>query len=260
LRKVREGVRANLLAGVTPSEAAIVDAAARGVEVVRSHRCDIDALRGAAAVLLSELSVPLLNLKVTERSRAIADLSMTMARLVPLERQPSGKAVFPGATRPGFAESSGAVRARDDRDRGCRVAARTVDECEATISSEEEADADVAAGLPAVLVVDRVDLPVAVGRPARRLDRGDEAVERHVRVHDGVVGHAVVVLDLLEADDVRRTEVVHDHPGEGVVLRVGLVPGEIFDVERRDRDLVRAGGDRRLADGQAGRADHRLRA
>jgi hypothetical protein len=33
---VREGVRANLLAGVTPSEAAIVDAvAARGVEVVR---------------------------------------------------------------------------------------------------------------------------------------------------------------------------------------------------------------------------------
>jgi hypothetical protein len=37
------GVRANLLAGVTPSEAVIVDvAAARGVEVVRS---DIDALR-----------------------------------------------------------------------------------------------------------------------------------------------------------------------------------------------------------------------
>jgi len=54
---VREGVRANLLAGVTPSEAAIVDAATRGVEVVRSHWRDIDALR-AAAVLLSELSAP----------------------------------------------------------------------------------------------------------------------------------------------------------------------------------------------------------
>ena len=40
---VREGVGANLLAGVTPYEAAIVDAAARGVEVVRSHRRDIDA-------------------------------------------------------------------------------------------------------------------------------------------------------------------------------------------------------------------------
>jgi hypothetical protein len=59
---VREEVRANLLAGVTLSEAAIVDAAAaRGVEVVRSHRRDIDALR-EAAVLLSELSAPLLNL------------------------------------------------------------------------------------------------------------------------------------------------------------------------------------------------------
>ena len=31
---VREGVRANLIAGVRPSEAAIVDAAARGVDVV----------------------------------------------------------------------------------------------------------------------------------------------------------------------------------------------------------------------------------
>ena len=51
---VRE-VRANLLARLTPSEAAIVDAvAARGVEVARSYRRDIDVLRGAAAVLLSE--------------------------------------------------------------------------------------------------------------------------------------------------------------------------------------------------------------
>jgi hypothetical protein len=66
------GVRANLLAGVTPSEAAIVDvAAARGVEAVRSHRRDIDALREAAAVLLSELSAPLQHLKVTERSCVI---------------------------------------------------------------------------------------------------------------------------------------------------------------------------------------------
>jgi hypothetical protein len=46
-------------------------AAARGVEAVRSHRRDIDALREAAAVLLSELSAPLLHLKVTERSRVI---------------------------------------------------------------------------------------------------------------------------------------------------------------------------------------------
>jgi antitoxin (DNA-binding transcriptional repressor) of toxin-antitoxin stability system len=58
--------------------------------VVRSHRRDIDALREAAPVLLSELSAPVLNLKVTERSRVIADLSTTMARLVPLERQGFG--------------------------------------------------------------------------------------------------------------------------------------------------------------------------
>jgi hypothetical protein len=58
--------------------------------VVRSHRRDIDALR-RAAVVLSELSAPLLlNLKVTERLAVIADLSMTMARLVPLERQAFG--------------------------------------------------------------------------------------------------------------------------------------------------------------------------
>ena len=49
---VRAGVRANLFAGVTPSEAAIVDAAAaRGVEVVRSHRHTSPGHRG----LLSEV-------------------------------------------------------------------------------------------------------------------------------------------------------------------------------------------------------------
>jgi hypothetical protein len=58
--RVREEVRANLLAGVTPSEAAIVDAAvARGVEVVRSHRRDIDALRGGGGGgAAAERSVP----------------------------------------------------------------------------------------------------------------------------------------------------------------------------------------------------------
>lgn len=87
---VREEVRANQseLMGVVPSEAAIVDAAAaRGVEVVRSHRVDIDSLRKAAATLLAALGE---GLKVTERSRVIADLSQAMARLVPLERQAFG--------------------------------------------------------------------------------------------------------------------------------------------------------------------------
>src|SRR5205823_11455719 len=50
--------------------------------------------------------------------------------------------------------------------RGGRGAAGAVDEAEAAVGAEEEADADVAAGLAAVLVVDRVDLAVLVGRAA----------------------------------------------------------------------------------------------
>ena len=48
-------------------------------------------------------------------------------------------------------------------------------------------DADVAAGLAAVLVVDRVDLPVLVGRPAGGCDRRDERVEVTLGVDRAVV-------------------------------------------------------------------------
>ena len=64
------------------------------------------------------------------------------------------------------------------------VAARTVDEREAAVGAEEEADADVAARLAAVLVVDRVDLAELVGRPAGRLDRGDQQLVRQRGVGD----------------------------------------------------------------------------
>jgi hypothetical protein len=99
---VREGVRANQCEqmGVVPSDAAIVDeAAAIGVAVVRSHRRDIENLRAAAAGLLHDLrprvgpdadGIMILPLKITDRSRVIADLSAAMARLVPLERQAFG--------------------------------------------------------------------------------------------------------------------------------------------------------------------------
>jgi hypothetical protein len=101
--RVRENlvceVRANLIAGGKPSDAAIIDeAAAIGVAVVRSHRRDIDALRQAAAGLLGELGTPtqrdedgvLVVVPLIHRSRVIADLSSAMARLVPLERQAFG--------------------------------------------------------------------------------------------------------------------------------------------------------------------------
>jgi hypothetical protein len=77
----------------------IVDMARRAGSRSSAHRRDIDALRGAAAVLLSSSAPPLLNLKVTARSRVIADLSMTMARLVPVERQAFGLSVRAGAKR-----------------------------------------------------------------------------------------------------------------------------------------------------------------
>jgi hypothetical protein len=89
---VREGVRANKseLVGVEPSDEALIDeAAARGVEVVRSHRWDIKALRQTAAGLLDDLRSDL-GVKITDRSRVICDLSAAMARLIPLERQAFG--------------------------------------------------------------------------------------------------------------------------------------------------------------------------
>src|SRR5256712_11388660 len=64
-----------------------------------------------------------------------------------------------------------AVGAVDDRGRGRRATARSVDELEAAIGPEEEHRADVAAGLAAVLVVDGVDLAVVVRRSARGLNR-----------------------------------------------------------------------------------------
>ena len=67
-----------------------------------------------------------------------------------------------------------AGRAGDDAGRCRRRSARTVDEGEPAVGAEQEADPDVPAGLPAVLVVDRVDLAPVVRRAAGRGDRGDQ--------------------------------------------------------------------------------------
>ena len=149
-------------------------------------------------------------------------------------------AALVGSMRPGLNESSRLAAVVDDRRRRRRAAARAVDEREAAVGAEEEADADVAARLAAVLVVDRVDLAELVGRPAGGRDGGDELVERRGGIDDAVVGGAVVVLDLLEREDVRRAQVVDDQAGERLELRRGVARVEVLDVERADRELVRA--------------------
>ncbi len=132
----------------------------------------------------------------------------------------------------------------DDGRRRGRGSAGTVDECQAAVRSEQESDADVAAGLAAVSVVDRVDLAELVGRAAFRLDRGDELVQRLGRIHDPIVRRPVVVLDLLEREQVRRAHVVDDEGRELLELRIGIARIEVLDVERADRDHVRVRVDR----------------
>ena len=77
--------------------------------------------------------------------------------------------------------------------------ARAIDELDLPVGPEQEADADVAARLAAVRVVDRVDLAELVARAAGGGDRGDEArsTSRAASVI-AVRRRAVVVLDLLE--------------------------------------------------------------
>ena len=83
-------------------------------------------------------------------------------------------AVFVGSIRPGLNVSCVST-ARSLTPVGCgRGRRRAGRRSEPAIGAEEEALADVAARLAAVLVVDRVDLAELVGRAAGGLDRGDQ--------------------------------------------------------------------------------------
>jgi hypothetical protein len=136
----------------------------------------------------------------------------------------AAQAGLPGSTRPGLNDSLGAD-GRPTRRRRRRVAAGPIAELDTAIGAEEEADADVATRLTAILVVDRVDLPVLVRRPADGLDRRDQPVPGCRGVRYSSVCGAVVVLDLLDREDVRRAEVVHDQVR---VAGKGVVPGSRF--------------------------------
>ena len=107
----------------------------------------------------------------------------------------------------------------------------------------QERDPDVAARLPAVLVVDRFDLARVVVRAAGR--------------DHGVVGGAVVVLHLLDRDDVGRGQVLHVVSGDGQLLlgRSGRHDrGQVVVLHRAER----GGGDEVAAElGVVDRADRR---
>ncbi len=125
----------------------------------------------------------------------------------------------------------------DDLHRRGGVAALDVGEPH-PLGVEEERDPDVAAGLPAVLVVDRVDLPRLVGRTARRLDRVGELLQRGPGGDRSVVLRAAVVLDLLQCHHVRRGQVLHQRLRQPVELGLRGRGGEVLDVVRGHGQLV----------------------
>src|SRR5207247_8810141 len=110
-----------------------------------------------------------------------------------------------------------------------------------TVGAVQEDLPDVAARLPAVGIVDRVDLPPRVRRPAGPRDGGGERRQGDVRGDRTVVGRPAVVLDLLDRDQVRRREVRDDHAGEPVELALRVGRRQVLHVERGGRELPGAG-------------------
>ena len=131
---------------------------------------------------------------------------------------------------------------RSARSRG-RGPARPVDERHAAIGAEQEADADVAARLAAVLIGHRVDLAVLVGRPARRRIASMKRVQRERRVATPWSVGAVVVLDLLSGQDVGRSRLSTTIVGQPVELRLRVVGGEVLDVDTRRSPARWSSGD-----------------
>src|SRR5262249_6231581 len=123
-------------------------------------------------------------------------------------------------------------------DRGGGVTAGSVDEGQAAVGAEQERLPDVAAGLAAVGVVDRVDLAPLVRRSAGCGDGGDQLAEGLVGGHRAVVGGAAVVLDLLQGQQVGGGQVVHDDGGQPVELGLRVGRRQVLHVERGHRDLV----------------------
>lgn len=137
---------------------------------------------------------------------------------------------------------------RDDLRVRRRARGAGIDEGQVAVEAVEQDVADVAAGLAAVRLVLRVDPLAGVCRSAGSLDGRNELRHRLISRDGAVVGGTAVVLDLLDREDVRAAQVVHDLAGEAGELLVGILRCKVLDVEGGHGQLavVRL-GDGRLA-------------
>ena len=113
---------------------------------------------------------------------------------------------------------------------------------------EQEADPNVPARLPPILVIHRIDLAELVAWPSRRRDRRDQQLQGRAGIHHAVVRRPVVVLDLLDCEDVRRLQPLDHDLGQrrklrGPIRRIEILGVESGDGQGIDRPLQR----RRLA-------------
>ena len=104
------------------------------------------------------------------------------------------------------------------------------------VGAEQVSVTNVAAGLAAVLVANRLDLDKVVGKATQGLDLGGEVGESEVGADNGVVGGAVVVLNLLDEDEVRGLHVLNDVSSDrGKMRRLGP---EVLNVVRSKGDAA----------------------
>ena len=135
----------------------------------------------------------------------------------------------------------GPARSGGRADRRGRRATGPVDEAQPAVHAGTGRPDGCCRRGAAVLVVDRVYLPELIGHAAFRLSAVINAAYVVWR-HGGVVGNAVVVLDLLDGDEVGRPKVVDDEGRQCRELRLGIGRGEFSTLNVATDSSPGAGG------------------
>ncbi len=134
-----------------------------------------------------------------------------------------------------------AIAISHDADWHGRVAARPIDERQATVGPEQEANSNVAARLATVLVVERRDLAILVRWATGCSDGVDQHARRLPGRHGAVVGRSAVVLKLFDRQQIRTAQSIHDRLGQACYLGGALARTRVLDVEGGQRELIRPG-------------------